>query len=127
MFFMLSINDKIDEIYTDENVRVCKACGKYGRYSLLMKYRRFSLFFIPIFKFHREYFVKSSCCDTYFTIDEEVAYDIASGRKTFINDEDIDILDYKNGASEDYIKTCGSCGYQTYDDFKYCPKCGDKL
>ena len=127
MFFMFSINDKVDEVYTDESVRVCKACGKYGRYSLLMKYRNYALFFLPVYKSHREYYVKANCCDSYFSIDEMAAEDIASERKSHIDDSDIEIINYSYGAYDETLKRCDSCGYETYEDFDYCPKCGEKL
>lgn len=127
MFFMFSINDKFDEIYTDESVRVCKACGRYGRYSLLMKYRNYALFFLPVHKSNKEYYVKANCCDSIFSIDQSAAEDIASGEKSRIDDSDINLIDYGYGAYGDDIKTCNSCGYETSEDFLYCPKCGEKL
>ena len=78
---------------------ICDRCGGYGRYQVYMTYMYFSFFFIPLFKWNKRFYVKMSCCDAVY---------------------------YDSGTYKTW-KKCGNCGYETEEDFEYCPKCGRRL
>ena len=37
---------------------ICGCCGRYGRYEVIMTYTYFSFFFIPLFKWNRQFYVR---------------------------------------------------------------------
>ena len=68
---------------------ICSRCGRYGRYEVYMTYTALSLFFIPCFKWNKEYFVRMSCCGTVYRLDPEVGRRIARGEDLEIQPADL--------------------------------------
>lgn len=122
MIFLFGINTKRENL-DFRNINVCQVCGAYGGYEAFVEYNVFSIFFIPIIKWGRKYFLKSTCCGSVFSISEEIGRDIESGIKNSISDEDMTLI----YASHKVEKTCGNCGNRVDSSFDYCPKCGSKL
>ena len=124
MFFIMGITDgKKDFDFTQ--TLICDACGKYGRYQVFMTYMALSLFFIPCFKFNKNYYVRMSCCNTVYELDKEIGKCIAKGVEVEIRKEHLRQI---NNSGWNYsIKRCRNCGFQTAQDFEYCPKCGHRL
>jgi len=118
-FFIFGIANDRKELDFHQSV-VCRVCGKYGRYRVFMEYMYFSLFFIPVFRWNRTYYVETSCCGTLYTIDNELGKRIARGENITLHDEDLHIV--RTGRYAGW-KKCSQCGYTTYEDFQYCPKC----
>lgn len=118
MFFIFGIDTKERRIDYNQTV-ICKLCGKYGRYEVFMTYMCFSLFFIPIIKWNRKYFIRMSCCGSICEISHDLGRAIERGNVTEIDQGTLDF-----GRSGTNIKKCPSCGYVTREDFVYCPKCG---
>jgi hypothetical protein len=81
-----------------------------------------SIFFIPIFKWNIKYYAQSSCCKSIFILDKEKGKMIKNGEDVIINDADLTIVN-----EYETVKICKNCGYQTTQEFDYCPKCGNKL
>ena len=133
MFFVFGISDgskEFDFTQTD----ICGACGRYGRYIVYMTYTALSLFFIPCFKWNRQYYVRMSCCGRTYRLDPEVGKHIARGEDVQIRPEDLeDTGGWSSGETgrwagwTNIVKTCANCGYQTDEDFEYCPKCGQRF
>ena len=63
MFFIIGITGGRKDLRFNQMV-ICSRCGRYGRYEVYMTYTALSLFFIPCFKWNKEYFVRMSCCGT---------------------------------------------------------------
>jgi hypothetical protein len=103
---------------------VCAVCGGYGRYEVFMEYMYFSLFFLPIFKWNKTYYVKSSCCGSIYRIDKELGGRIARGENVTLREEDLQPVQtgHKYGR-----KRCSRCGFETEEDYQYCPKCSNPL
>lgn len=120
MFFMMGIYPKQKQLDYDQMI-VCTRCGQYGHYIVYMSYTVFSLFFIPIFKWNKKYYVQTSCCQTIYELDQEIGKQIEQGINISIQEKDLTIL------SKNTIRVCPNCGYHTEQDFEYCPKCGTKL
>lgn len=119
----MGINDGQKELnYDSGGMNICKSCGAYSRYTVFMTYMCLSLFFIPTFKWGKKYFVKSSCCGSIFELNEEKGKAIARGEDVRITDADLTIVRQYNQQ-----KRCRNCGYETTEDFDFCPKCGEKL
>ena len=119
MFFIMGITDGRKDFDFSQTV-ICDSCGKYGRYQVFMIYTVLSLFFIPTFKWNRRYYVQMSCCGTVYELDPEIGKRIASGEELQIKPQDLTNVSQGRG----FFKRCRNCGYETAEDFDYCPKCG---
>ncbi len=123
MFLIAGSSSKREKLDFNQSV-VCDNCGQYGRYNVIMEYTYLSLFFIPIFKWNKKYYVKSSCCGSIYSINKKTGDKIADGEKITLKDKDLHIL--KKGHSHS-LKKCSDCSFETREDFQYCPKCGSKF
>ena len=59
MFFICGINQEQKDLGSF-GPYICGACGSYGRYQIYITYMCLSLFFIPIFKWSKKYYVPVS-------------------------------------------------------------------
>lgn len=119
MFFMIGVTDGRKDLDYSRMV-VCDACGAYGRYRVFMTYMSLLLFFIPVFKWNRKFYVESSCCGSLFQLNDEIGRRIAAGEDVEIRSEHLTPV---HGRSS---KKC-ACGYATMEDFEFCPKCGRRF
>ncbi len=130
MFFIFGINSGQKELSSDQLV-ICNICGGYGRYQVFMTYTSLSLFFIPVLKWGRSYYVKMSCCGSIYQLNADVGKHMAAGEKAEISQSDLTLV--KSGRREQWNaltgkrRCCRNCGYETEEDFAYCPKCGGRL
>ncbi len=124
MFFIIGISQGQKKLNFDQLV-VCRNCGKYGHLEVYMVYSYLSLFFIPVFKWGRRYYVRTTCCEQMIEISTDLGRQIARGEVTSLP-EDI-IPDSGRYGSFTGHKRCSHCGYETDEDFQYCPKCGGRL
>ena len=116
MFFIGGISSGVKPLEYLKTV-ICGRCGAYGRYQVYMTYMYFSFFFIPIFKWNRRFFVEMSCCGAVYELDPEVGKRLLRGEEVEITESD----------PSHRHKVCPSCGFETDEDFSYCPKCGKPL
>lgn len=121
MFFIMGISQNHKKL-DYRQLNICKCCGKYSNIDIYMTYWYFMFFFIPIIKWNKEYYVKTSCCNKIAKLNDEIGRQIEKGESININ---IDELYF--GCKEDSIKVCSVCSYSTEEDFIYCPKCSNKL
>ena len=124
MFFMMGITDG-RKVFDFTQTVICNICGKYGRYQVFMTYTVLSLFFIPCFKWNKHFYVETSCCNTLYELDPEIGKRIAKGESLEIRPDDLTKVNIP-GYSNRY-KRCSNCGYETNEDFEFCPKCGVKF
>ncbi|MCI8511618.1 MAG: zinc ribbon domain-containing protein [Lachnospiraceae bacterium] len=129
MFFIGGITQGSKEIAYRASVFVCSRCGRYGKYEVFMTYLCLSLFFIPVWKWNRRYYVKTTCCGSVYELNPEVGARLARG-------EDLDImpgdLTFVSGGNElpawqNPVRQCQGCGYETTENFTFCPRCGQRL
>ena len=117
-------------IYSDKKelnhtqTTICETCGSYGRFDVFMTYTVLSLFLIPCFKWNKHYYVQMSCCGTLYELDANIGKAIASGEYVEIKQEHLAKI---NQSYRNIYKHCANCGYETDEDFEYCPKCGTKF
>lgn len=123
MFFIMGIDQK-RKIFEYNQVIVCDHCGSYGRYQVFMTYMCLSLFFIPCLKWNWQYYVQSTCCNTIYSLDPEIGKRIARGENVEILPQN---LTQVQAGYTSLHKKCGYCGFETQEDFEYCPKCGNKF
>lgn len=130
---------------------ICPRCGSYGRYQVYMTYLCFTFFFIPLFRWNRKFYVKMSCCGAVYALSREAGMAILQGRDIEIEESDLTPVPdgsgwggadgggqgrdgwQGNGWSDPGgrggrpVRRCPSCGYETSEDFTYCPKCGTRM
>ncbi|WP_394523937.1 zinc ribbon domain-containing protein [Lacrimispora sp. JR3] len=126
MFFICGISQGRKQFDYARTV-ICSQCGGYGRYQVFMTYSYFSVFFIPIFKWDRRYYVQTSCCNTLYELNPEKGKRVSKGETVAITEQDLTIIEPGKRTSEWNRKKCTSCGYETAEDFEYCPKCGQRF
>ena len=121
MFLIMGINSGRKQLNFDQS-EICKSCGSYGHIEVFMTYTYFMLFFIPLFKWNRHYFIRMTCCGATCEISEELGKEIANGNVISLNMEQ---FDFGHGQAD--TKRCTNCGYTTSEDYEYCPKCGKQF
>lgn len=88
MFFFFGImNDQKDLHY--HQPMTCAQCGRMGQYQVFMTYMVLSIFFIPIFKWGRTYYVRTSCCDSLYQLRPELGRAIERGEQVTIHETDL--------------------------------------
>ena len=85
-----------------------------------------SLFFIPCFKWNKQYYIQMSCCGRTYRLNPEVGNRIARGENVEIQPGDLENINVR-GSGRGPTKICMNCAYTTDEDFEYCPKCGRRL
>ena len=105
---------------------ICGNCGRYGRYIVYMTYTVLSLFFIPCFKWNKQYYVRMSCCNAVYQLGPEIGKRIAKGENVEIQPEH---LTRAGGGWQQWNleKHCMNCGFSTNEDYEFCPKCGRRF
>ncbi len=141
MFFFFGImNDQKNLDF--HQPMTCDVCGRMGQYQVFVTYMVLSIFFIPIFKWGRTYYVRTSCCGSLYQLRPEVGRAIERGENVAIQQTDL-YLEQRGqnttgtpaGSTQQrlleqqgkWTKVCYNCGYTTTEDFEYCPKCGKKF
>ena len=128
MFFIMGINQEQKDLGSF-GPYICGACGSYGRYQIYITYMCLSLFFIPLFKWSKRYYVQTSCCQSLYELDPEVGKRIQRGEAAEIRTEDMTLVRRGSGGWQNTAqrRVCPVCGYETEEDFAYCPKCGARM
>ena len=112
---------------------ICDICGRYGRYQGIMTYMYFSFFFIPLFKWNKRFYVQMSCCSAIYELEPEIGKAILRGEEPAITSADLHLVQegkytrtWQEGSGNPH-KKCMRCGFETDEDYNYCPKCGGRI
>jgi len=124
MFFILGTESKEKIIKTIRNI-ICKGCGQMSCYELLLTYSFLHLFFIPILKWNKKYYLKARCCSSIFEISKETFNRISNQQGEDIIINDFELKEVFNPNNDTAV--CSSCGKRVDSGFEYCPHCGNKL
>ena len=122
MFFFIAVLP-VKKIIPYNLSGICKNCANICSYEIIMTANCLSIFFIPLFKWGKQYFVRTSCCGALYSLDKSVGDSIARGENTAITDESLTLIDENLSR----VGVCPYCGSEINEDFEYCPKCGKKL
>ena len=109
MFFMMGITQGRKDFDYNQMI-ICNHCGSYGRYRVFMTYMCLSLFFIPCFKWNKQYYVQSTCCNTVYALDPEIGRAIARGENVEIRPEHLTEV---QAGYRSRFKRCSNCGFET--------------
>lgn len=121
MFFIVGVSSTKDKLDFNQKM-ICPGCGRYGRYEAFVEYTYFSLFFIPILKWNKKYYVRSSCCGSIYSISNNTGDKISRDENVNLTERDLKLI--QRGRT---TKRCDNCNFEINDDFQYCPKCGAAL
>lgn len=120
MIFIGGISTAFKQLVFSQMI-ACPSCGRLTRLEIFMRYTYFSFFFIPLFKWGKEYYGKMNCCEKIFPIDKELGKKIERGDAIQITESDLHI-----GAAVPAQPYCCHCGAPLDSNFVYCPICGNK-
>lgn len=123
MFFIGGMSSKQEKLNFSQNI-ICPHCGKFGRYEVIIEYMYLSLFFIPILKWNRRYYVESTCCGNIYSISNELGDRIARREQIILTEQDLQLI---QGRKLNFTRHCPNCGFETQEDFEYCPRCASPL
>ncbi|MBQ4062550.1 MAG: zinc ribbon domain-containing protein [Christensenellaceae bacterium] len=121
MFFfgIFGTGEDKKEIKVFTNV-ICPKCGVYTRARLVMYYRYFHFFFIPLFKFGKEYVLLLDCRCPHYDVDPQYFEELK-------NSDRIDFSRVTASGAYRRADICPNCGGDLNGGFSYCPYCGKKL
>lgn len=122
MIFIGGITKKRDELNINQT-QTCSVCHRVGGFKAFVEYSALSLFFIPVFKWNKKYYLESTCCGSIFSISDELGRDLEYQRNITIKDSDLNPV-YTNNTKK---YSCVHCGYTAEEDHTFCPKCGNRL
>lgn len=132
MIFIGGISSAVKQLDYIKTV-ICGRGGGYGRYKVFMTYTYFSLFFIPVFKWNRRFYVEMSCCGSVYELDRDLGMRILRGEGAEIREEDLTFVRAGAGGGEFSLPdpgeecVCPGCGRAVEEDYSYCPYCGRRL
>lgn len=126
MFFIgiFGVEEKEKEIKEFINT-VCPCCGQLTRAVLIARYTYFHIFFIPTFRWNRQYFLRYRCCGGIYEVNADYF-------KNLKDASEIDIRKIKkkfcsSDAQNVYCQRCAGCGKEFEKKFSFCPYCGRKV
>ena len=95
----------------------CTACIN-EKFSLVELSQSFDIFFIPIFKFSKEYIIICRQCKSVYKIKKESISKVLE--KKLVEYVDIEYIVLET-------EVCPYCGTNVASNFSFCPKCGKSL
>lgn len=124
MFFMMGIFPEEKQLdFTQTGI--CPACGRLGRYEVFRTCSCLSLFFIPVWRWGKQYRVRMNCCGAVYALLPEKgrAIEHDPSAVTLIPDDLTPLSGPRNTT-----RHCPACGFISYDPaFTFCPKCGQRM
>lgn len=118
----------------------CKFCSSQANVQVVMVYYYFSFFFIPLFKWNKQFLVKMQCCEALYELDAEIGKRILKGENVEIKNENLRLIKDGNvhytarflhqgaeDADESVPLRCPICKQESPGTFNYCPNCGQRL
>lgn len=99
----------------------CSTCKGYEKYEAFITYSIFTLFFIPLFKWNKKYYITCVTCGSLYRLNKDIGVEIERGRNVNITESDLKPININTRI------LCSNCKAPLEDDFEYCPKCGEKV
>lgn len=84
MFFIMGIYNRSKEIAYNGGMEICPDCGRYCSYNIYAEFMCLSLFFIPVLRWGKRYYAKSSCCGKIHELTKEQSKQAEKGEKITI-------------------------------------------
>lgn len=122
MIFIGGMSSKQEKLDFAQSI-LCSRCSRFGSLEVFMEYMYLSLFFIPVMKWNRKYFVRSTCCGILYSLSSELGDRIRRGEHVELSEGDLQPLQQQAG----FAPRCPRCGCELEGDFRFCPNCGNPL
>ncbi len=123
MIFVGGMSSKQEKLDFAQSI-LCQRCGCFGSLEVFMEYMYLSVFFIPVMKWNRRYYVRSTCCGSLYEISSELGERIRRGEHVELSEGNLKLV--QQGRSG-FAPRCPRCGYELDGDFRFCPNCGNQL
>ncbi len=120
MFLLLGAGEGDQDLMLHQPI-TCPVCGKKAHLEAYFHYQSFNVFFVPAYKYQKEFYAITSCCGSACPITEKQGNDIYWGQIDALPLEKLS-LGIKSG-----FKVCRNCGFDTMEPYQYCPVCGKLL
>nr|WP_319488283.1 zinc ribbon domain-containing protein [uncultured Caproiciproducens sp.] len=121
MFFIIGITNGTHDL----GMRRCRyfSCcsGSGAMAALTCTFQQFTLFFIPLFRFGKRYFLSCPNCGTVYEIAKEEGRRVEMDPAAEINPDKMYMI------QGTYRKTCPNCKLPVDPNCRYCPNCGASL
>lgn len=89
MFLLIFATTKEEPINYDKVTR-CSYCDDMGSYDVLYAYSVLTIFFIPVWKWNKQYIAERTCCKRKFYLDYSIGEALRHGEDVEIRDEDLE-------------------------------------
>ncbi len=63
----------------------CPNCNRAGSLKAFKSFRQFTINFIPLFKYKKQWYLETTCCGKKYMLPEEIGKQIEDGTKTEIS------------------------------------------
>lgn len=121
MFFIIGVDNGTNEIGT-RRCGIFSCCGTYGAIAMVTcTFQRFTLFFIPLFRFGKRYFVTCPNCGTVYELSKEEGRRLERDASAEIDPNQMYALHRSSG------RICPDCHAAVDPNAHFCPNCGTKL
>ena len=85
MIFIGGMSTKQEKLDFGQSI-LCSICSRFGNLEAFMEYTYLSVFFIPVMKWNRRYYVRSTCCGSLYSISEEIGERIRRGEHIILSE-----------------------------------------
>ena len=110
--------DSSEEILKQLSSLVCPGCGRLCSGKVICESTFFHIFFIPVVRWNKKYFLRTDCCGCEYMLTKEKTENILKG-------DPFDFQDTEHDKCRSSF--CPECKYPLNSDFSYCPRCGKKI
>ena len=90
-------------------------------------------FSLSAVKWNKRFYVQMSCCSAIYELEPEIGKAILRGEEPSITSADLHLVQegkytrtWQEGSGNPH-KKCMRCGFETDEDYNYCPKCGGRI
>lgn len=90
--FLIIFSTTKEELVNYDKVTRCHYCDDMGSYDIFYIYSVLTVFFIPVWKWNRQYIAERTCCKRRFILDYEVGEALRHGEDVEINDNDLEMI-----------------------------------
>lgn len=123
MIFIGGVSSKQEKLDFGQSI-LCSSCSRFGNIEVYTEYMYLSVFFIPVMKWNRRYYARSSCCGSLYSVSEEAGEKIRKGERITLSEEDLQLMQQGHTS---FVPRCPKCGCELEGDFRFCPNCGCPL
>ena len=96
MFLLIFVTTK-EELINYDKVTSCSYCDDMGSYDIIYTYLVLTVFFLPVWKWNKQYIAERTCCKKRFVLDYNVGEALRRGENVEIIDAMMPRAERKSG------------------------------